>query len=90
MRYTVPETRIRKVRGGQVATMRKIKLTSEMVQRIEDALDERKTQRRAQAQAGAAERRCRPDRRGAPAAEEGAQPAAAQADQLTDGKSAPG
>ena len=68
-------------------TMRKIKLTGEMVQRIEDALDERKVQRRARAQAAApGERRCRPDRRGAASDDKDAQPA----EPLTDGRSAPG
>jgi len=70
--------------------MRKIKLTGEMVQRIEDALDERKTQRRAQAQAGAtAERRSRPDRRAQPAGDDKKRPAA-PADPLRGGRSAPG
>jgi hypothetical protein len=70
--------------------MRKIKLTSDMVQRIEDALDERKVQRRARPQAGATgERRSRPDRRGAATGDQDAQPAA-PADPLTDGRSAPG
>jgi hypothetical protein len=71
-------------------TMRKIKLTSDMVQRIEDALDERKVQRRARAQAGATgERRCRPDRRAAATDDKDAQ-AAAPAEPLKGGKSAPG
>lgn len=71
-------------------TMRKIKLTSDMVQRIEDALDERKAQRRARAQAGATgERRCRPDRRVPASDDKDAQPAA-PADPLTGGRSAPG
>ena len=71
-------------------TMRKIKLTSDMVQRIEDALDERKVQRRARVPAAApGERRCRPDRRAAASDDKDAQPAA-PADPLTDGRSAPG
>jgi hypothetical protein len=72
--------------------MRKIKLTTDMVQRIEDALDERKVQRRARAQPDATgERRCRPDRRTAAAAAEDKDPQpAAPADPLTDGRSAPG
>ena len=88
----MPETRDPKFRGGQAVTMRKIKLTSDMVQRIEDALDERKVQRRARAQAGATgERRCRPDRRAAAAGEDkDAQPAAAPADPLTGERSAQG
>jgi hypothetical protein len=88
----VPETRDPKFRGGQAVTMRKINLTNEMVQRIEDALDERKVQRRARAQPGApGERRYRPDRRAAVATDgTDAQPAAAPADPLTDGRSAPG
>jgi hypothetical protein len=74
--------------------MRKIKLTSDMVQRIEDALDERKVQRRARAQPDAtAERRCRPDRRtaaAAAAAEDKDPQPVAPADPLTGGRSAPG
>lgn len=71
-------------------TMRKIKLTSDMVQRIEDALDERKVQRRARAQAEATgERRCRPDRRAA-ATDDKDLPAAAPVEPLKGGRSVPG
>jgi len=51
--------------------MGKIKLTSEMLRRIEEALDERKGDRRARAEPSGPERRRRADRRAA-----GAPPAA--------------
>lgn len=87
----VPETWAREACGEQAATMRKITLTSEMLRRIEQALDERKTERRAGPRPSNVERRRRPDRRatGAAPVNDAMSGAVAPDDALTGGISVP-